>query len=172
MSSLRLRESRARSWEHGTLGIEIGIQIKGQYKGRWEDHATSGRVLSSQAHPITQMSPIFLLFHIYTGRPILITPERGRLKIGKWKSPSLCDEAFILEALQFLTGSSKIFQLEKSPRTRNKLEARQISTKEHCAGNPELWHSLDLLWLVYVQRSAKKYANIAKQDPGRARQSS
>ena len=84
------------------------------------------------------ISNILQLIYFHAGRPILITPERGRLKIGKWKSPSLCDEAFILEALQFLTGSSKIFQLEKSPRTRNKLEARQISTKEHCAGNPEL----------------------------------
>ena len=32
---------------------------------------------------------IFQLFHFYPGRPILITPERGRLKIGKGNSPEM-----------------------------------------------------------------------------------
>ena len=32
---------------------------------------------------------IFEIFHFHTGRPILITPERGRLKMGKGKSPNL-----------------------------------------------------------------------------------
>ena len=35
---------------------------------------------------------ILQLFHFYTGRPILITPERGRLKMGKWKSPNLSEK--------------------------------------------------------------------------------
>ena len=34
LTSSRLQEFTARSWEHGTLGIEIGTQIKSQYEGR------------------------------------------------------------------------------------------------------------------------------------------
>ena len=31
----------------------------------------------------------FRLFHFHAGRPILITLERGRLKMGKWNCPNL-----------------------------------------------------------------------------------
>ena len=35
------------------------------------------------------ISQILQLFHSHAGRPILITPERGRLKMGKWNNPNL-----------------------------------------------------------------------------------
>ena len=35
------------------------------------------------------ISQILQLFHFHAGRPILITPERGGLEMGKWISPNL-----------------------------------------------------------------------------------
>ena len=36
--------------------------------------------------------------HFHTGRPILITPERGRQKMRKWKSPKM-DDTQVFECL-------------------------------------------------------------------------
>ena len=35
------------------------------------------------------VNSIFQIFHFHAGRPILITPERGRLKMGEGNSPNL-----------------------------------------------------------------------------------
>ena len=34
-------------------------------------------------------SQILQLFHFHAARPILITPEKGMMKMGKWISPNL-----------------------------------------------------------------------------------
>ena len=57
--------------------VDKGISVPGAFK---LDHF----------QPVEQIffPQIFQLFHFYIGGPILITPERRGLKMGKWNSPN------------------------------------------------------------------------------------
>ena len=83
---------RKRNSHNSRNGLDRGVSVPGAFK---LDHL----------HPVNQFYfPNFTTFSLSYWRPILITPESGRLKMGKWNSPILSGisvaGAFKLEHLQ------------------------------------------------------------------------